>query len=396
MITASAAAPLSLCPSAGFRRAWPVALFVAAMGCSGTTAPPEPPPAHPIPPLPVRQPRQPPAHAPGADGGLALARDGEVDGSAADGPPPEPPMPGDGGAAGPAPPTLSIVLDPPFKLGERPSPKSRTEYQQDILDRRHWNDGGLGELIGQLPEPEGHPDPRVIVNVDKATGPRKAKGLQVTARKRLWKPIIQCYRLGAYKDSELRGWTKVRFTVNAAGRVSRPRMLDTELDDAAVAKCMVDELLKLRFARAGRRSSVWLAMRVGPGDDPLPPPADLIVPGDGTLSGEAMRQGVEAGIGAFEACYRSALSYAPGLWGRLVVRLHVTKQGTVDEAFETESRFPDRKTRQCLLRAARKLTFPTPKGGDIRFVVPIRLSSSQADTSRPEPEPVQQPEELPE
>ncbi|MBW2459087.1 MAG: AgmX/PglI C-terminal domain-containing protein [Deltaproteobacteria bacterium] len=392
MIPASAGAVSSLWPSVGIRRSSLVALVLAATGCDGTAVPPEPPPSYPIPPPPARRPHQQPSRGPGADAGVALAADGGVDGSAAAGGPVEPPIPGDGGVAGPPSPTLSIVVDPPYKLGERPPPKSRPEYQQDILDRRHWNDGGLGDLTGDLPEPEGHPDPRVIVNIDKATGPRKAKGLQTTARKRLWKPIIQCYRLGAYKDPDLRGWTKVRFTVNGAGRVSRPRMLDTELGDTAVAACMVDELKKLRFAPARRRSSVWIAMRVGPGDDPLPPPDDLIVPGDGTLPGEAMRQGVEAGIGAFEACYRSALPYAPGLWGRLVVRYHVTKQGAVDEAFETESRFPDPRTRQCLLRAARKLTFPTPKGGDIRFVVPLRLSSNQADTSRPEAEPAERPE----
>jgi len=269
-------------------------------------------------------------------------------------------------------------------MGQRPPPKTRADYQRDILDRRHWNDGGLGELQGELPGPAGHPDPRVIVNIDKVAGPHPAKGLQRTARRHLWKPIINCYRLGAFKDPHLRGWTKARFAVSSAGKVRRPRLLDTELDDPEVAQCMVGKLANLPLPRARRGSNVWVAMRVGPGDDPLPPPDDLIVPGDGTLPITAMKQGVETGLAPFEVCYRNGLAYAPGLWGRLVVRFHVSKTGLLDEAFEAGSRFPDPRVRQCLLRAARKLTFPTPKGGDIRFVVPLRLSSDGANTARPE------------
>jgi len=375
----------------GFRRGWALALVWAAAGCEGTTVPPEPPPGHPIPPPTVTRSHTQPG--PVIDGGAAQAAGDSgstTEGPASDGGIAEPPAASDGGAASPAQTQVTIVVEPPYKLGARPAPKSQADYQRDILERRRWNDGGLGEVSGELPGPVGHPDPRVIVNVDKAIGPRKPKALQTTARKRLWKPIIQCYRRGAYKDPHLRGWTQARFTVSAAGQVRRPRLLDTELGDAEVAQCLVDELEDLRFARARKGSSVWIAMRVGPGDDPLPPPDDLIVPGDGTLPQPAMRQGVEAGLAAFEACYRDGLAYAPGLWGRLVVRYHLTQQGVLDEAFETESRFPDPRTQQCLLRAARKLTFPAPKGGDLRFVVPLRLSSDRALTARPDPEPAEE------
>ena len=60
------------------------------------------------------------------------------------------------------------------------------------------------------------------------------------------------------------------------------------------------------------------------------------------------------------------------------IRFHLTAQGQLDEAFQTESRFPDARVEQCLLRAARQLSFPRPQGGDIRFAVPLRLSTDRA------------------
>jgi hypothetical protein len=87
---------------------------------------------------------------------------------------------------------------------------------------------------------------------------------------------------------------------------------------------------------------------------------------------------IEAAQPVLQACYEPALAYAPGLWGRLGVRFHVTDHGKTDEAFEVESRFPDERVTLCVLRAARKLSFPTPAGGDIRFVVPLRFWSAES------------------
>src|SRR5690606_31021145 len=122
----------------------------------------------------------------------------------------------------------------------------------------------------------------------------------------------------------------------------------------------------------------WVDIRVGPGDEPMPPPQDLIVPGDGVLSVEAMRAGVTAGLPAFETCYRAAFSYAPALWGRIVIRFHVTARGILDEAFEAGSHFPDARVRQCVLREARKPKFDKPKDGDVRFLAPVRFQNSRS------------------
>src|SRR5690606_33141286 len=204
----------------------------------------------------------------------------------------------------------------------------------------------------------------------------------VFARKYHWIEIVRCYRLGAYKDPYLRGWTRARVKIAASGKVTESKMLETELDDENVARCMVERLASHTFPPGA--ATVTFAMRVGPGDEPMPPPDDLIVPGEGELPLEAMTAGVEAGREAFEACYRAAFAYAPGLWGRMILRFHLTEHGKLDEAFQVNRRFPDPRVSQCVEHAARKLTFPRPEGGEIRFVVPLRLWTDRSDTKPPE------------
>jgi len=263
-------------------------------------------------------------------------------------------------------------------LGERIEPKTRAAYIADWQDRKRWNDGSMGVLIADAAPVLGHPDPRVIVNVDKVKGPHNAKRIQRSARRYHWIKVVRCYRLGAYKDPHLRGWTKAVFTLDRNGRVRRPRMLKTKLKNDAVARCIVNKLSKLKLQRARGTSRVWVAIRVGPGDEPMPPPEDLLVPGSGQLPISAMTKGVRDGLTTIEECYRAAFAYAPGLWGRIVIRFHLTQAGKLDEAFQAGSRFPDARMRQCVLHAARKLSFPKPTGGDIRFVVPLRFFSDRS------------------
>ncbi len=332
-------------------------------GCSPVWEPPAPPPVHAIPAPPPLWPPD-PRVLPTAALASAVV---ETTTAVVDAGPPA--------ATGPTP---SITLETPYKMGERVEPKTREAYLVDWRDRKRWNDGAMGELIGDAAPVVGHPDPRVIVNVDKVQGPHDAKRLQRSARRYHWINVVRCYRLGAYKDPHLRGWTKAVVTVDRNGRVRRPRLLETKLKDDAVARCMVKRLGKLRLHRARKISRVWLSMRVGPGDEPMPPPEDLLVAGDGQLSLSDMTTGVRAGLPAMKTCYRAAFDYAPGLWGRIVIRFHLTKAGRVDEAFEAGSRFPDARMRQCVLHAARKLGFPKPAGADIRFVVPLRFFSDRS------------------
>jgi hypothetical protein len=285
----------------------------------------------------------------------------------------------------PSPPQPTIVLEDPYKLGERIEPRSKEAYKQEIRELRHWGAGGIGEPLEPLPGPEGHPDPRVIINVERVKGAHRGDELQRVARRNHWIQVIRCYRLGAYKDPDLRGWTKAVIGVSSGGAVRKTRLLDTQLKDRAVAECLVSKLAQLRFGKASASTAAWLELRVSPGDEPMPPPEELLVPGDGYLTEEAMRGGVRAGVPEFEACYRAGLRYAPGLWGRMLLRFHVTERGKLDEVFQSGTTFPDARVAQCVLRAARKLRFPKPTGGDIRFAMGVRFSSDRSNHALPPP-----------
>jgi hypothetical protein len=274
---------------------------------------------------------------------------------------------------------VSLSFGAPYKLGEREQPKTREAYAEDLAFRRHWNKGGTGELLAKLPGPKGHPDPRVRVNIEKVKGPHKAKDLQRIARKYHWINVVRCYRHGHYKNKYLRGWTYARATVSKGGKVRAPKLLKTDLDVKAAARCMVDKLKTLKFPGARAGSRIWVDMKVGPGDDPsAPPEEETKKPGDGEMPLEEMQKGVQAGEPAFEACYREAFEYAPGLWGRLLMRFHVNEHGTLKGVYQWGTYFPDARVSQCILRQARKLKFPKPKGGDIRFVVPLRLFTDRS------------------
>src|SRR5262249_1528826 len=156
-----------------------------------------------------------------------------------------------------------------------------------------------------------------------------------------WMRVVHCYELGAYKDQTLKGKTNLRFQISRAGKVVASRELKTTLKDREVSACFATEMRKVEFPAARSSSIVTPEVQISPGDDAMPPPASVIVPGDGTIDPERALSVVRESAPAFELCYKAALDYAPLLWGRLGIRFHLTDKGKLDEAFEAESRFPD-------------------------------------------------------
>lgn len=275
-------------------------------------------------------------------------------------------------------PIPTLLVESPYKMGERAEPRTQDAYRREVRELRHWGKGGTGELAEPLPGPEGHPDPRVIVNLERIQGPHPAAEVLRLARRNHWIQVVRCYRLGAYKDPNLRGSTKALVSLGRRGEVRSAKLLETDLADRAVADCMVEKMRGLSFPAARGTSTARFELRVGPGDEPMPPPEELLVPGDGFLSTSSMREGVRPAEPELEACYRQALGRAPGLWGRLVLRFHLTERGKVDEVFPIGTPFPDARMSQCVVRAARRLTFPKPEGGDLRFVVGFRFWSDRS------------------
>jgi hypothetical protein len=296
-------------------------------------------------------------------------------------PAPPPPAPAPTETAPPPPPPAPrpvITLEPPFRLDRRVFPAKREAFLADLAERTRWNKGGMGTLTGPVPPVPGHPAPKVILDVVRARGPLGAAEAQRVLRRLFWGKAVECFGLGAYKVQSLRGAATIAFGVSASGKIlSGVRVTHSTFHDEDVDRCLTERLRGVPLPSARGSTGVTIELQIGHGDEPMPPPPSLVVPGEGELPAPAIRSVIEAALPAFEACYRPALAYAPELWGRLGIRFHVTEDGKTDEAFEVESRFPDERVTLCALRAARKLTFPKPDGGDLRFIVPLRFGSEE-------------------
>jgi hypothetical protein len=271
-----------------------------------------------------------------------------------------------------------VTLEIPFRLDRRPTFTSKEAFLLDLRERTRWNKGSLGNLAAELPRVPGHPMPKVIVDVKSASGGLKAADVQRVLRKMLWIKVIECYGLGAHKDQTLHGTAAIAFRVSAAGQILGARSTGATLPDAEVVGCLVNRLQRVDLPKAKKGSTAAIQIEVTHGDEPMPPPPSLITPGDGSFDVEAVRAVMTAALPDLEGCYRSALVYAPELWGRLGIRFHLTEKGKLDEAFEVESQFPDERVTLCVLRAVRKLKFPKAEGGEIRFVVPLRFGVEPA------------------
>jgi len=76
--------------------------------------------------------------------------------------------------------------------------------------------------VEQPPPVAGHPAPKVIIDIARASGARPAgEPPQRLLRKGFWMKTVECFSLGAYKDQRLRGTASLAFSVSADGKISR-------------------------------------------------------------------------------------------------------------------------------------------------------------------------------
>jgi hypothetical protein len=274
--------------------------------------------------------------------------------------------------------SLTVSFEAPFRLDRRVIPRTKEAFLADLAERTRWNRGDLGKLVAEPPPVPGHPAPKVILEVAEARGPLSQTDAQRVLRAKFWIKAVECFSLGAYKDQALRGAAALAVSVAANGHVASASVRETTFADDDVNLCLLDRMRGMSLPRARAGSRFRVELQIGHGDEPVPPPASLVVAGEGELTPEVISGVIEAARPAFEGCYREAFAYAPELWGRLGIRFHVTEKGKTDEAYEAESRFPDERVTLCVLRAARRLKFPKPTGGDLRFIVPLRFKSDRS------------------
>lgn len=262
-----------------------------------------------------------------------------------------------------------VVFEAPYRLGERPSVKSKDEAKEEETALARWNVGGRNGTW--------HPHPRVIVDNVRVKGQVSSAAVQRTARAHGYWPIRRCYDPALPDKPELRGKLTVRFTLRNSGTAVRFSVVGKPtLDDPKVVACLRNAFRAIKFPRTRRGdATVSLDVTLHPGDAPMKAVEDPpVTRGPGVIDLPSVQAVVARHAGAqVQECYAQAVRRVPGLWGRLVLRLDVAPNGGIREIVETDSTFPDLQTTRCAVKAIQPIGLPPPRGGDVRIVLPIRF-----------------------
>jgi hypothetical protein len=294
-------------------------------------------------------------------------------------------------SAAPADSSGFVVMERPYKLGDRPRADGAVEASVADESIARWNVGGSANPACASNRAGFHPAPRVKVDTVVRSGrmpPRSTAkgvlselGILAQARNRGYWAFRLCFESGLRHDVSLTGKTRVRIVIARDGHVSSSRMNGTELHDSEVATCIATRARALRFTPAPRRrAEVDVTVDLAPGDAPLPDgvPGRLAMPpdpGPGKLDARAVETVLAGKLPNINKCYTEGRARDPALWGRLALRFDADARGAVQSVVEHDSRFPDSKVVGCILSALGGTALGTIPGGPLRFVWGIRLGT---------------------
>ena len=305
-----------------------------------------------------------------------------------------------------------LQIERPYPIDARPGAAGALEAAREDEELARWNAGGSSDPSSPTNQASYHPGTRVVVDTraaklrSGARPQRPPQGLsfervQAQARSRGYWPFRLCFEAGQRKKKGSGGETRVAFTIGMRGNVRAARLLDSHLENAATAACLVREVLKLEFTpRPPRALAMVASIRIWPGDAELPPLPTALAsdaranapPPGGAFDSDAVRALIEAKQPDLEGCFRSARQADPALWGRLALSIILEVDGSVHRVSEVESRFPSQSAAPCVERVLSGLSYPNVNGKPFTFVVPLRLLPTTAPgPAAPPPKPVETP-----
>src|SRR5690606_10694670 len=129
--------------------------------------------------------------------------------------------------------------------------------------------------------------------------------------------------------------------------------------------------------------AVDLSVEFWPGDAPVPehgPPPEA-TPSPGVLDADALGNVLAGALDEVRECYRQGRARDAKLWGRVELLLTQRADGTLMEAREHQSRFPDHEVAECIAECVARLDFPPPVGGALSFIVAFRLGSPTPESA---------------
>jgi TonB family protein len=104
------------------------------------------------------------------------------------------------------------------------------------------------------------------------------------------------------------------------------------------------------------------------------PPATATAPA--YLAPEVIQGVVRANYGRFRNCYEAGLRRNPKLDGTVRVHFTIDTDGTVAQVRVESSSLPDADAVRCIVEGYGKLSFPSPKGGQVSVVYPLAFKPS--------------------
>ncbi|MDI1442943.1 AgmX/PglI C-terminal domain-containing protein [Polyangium sp. 6x1] len=112
------------------------------------------------------------------------------------------------------------------------------------------------------------------------------------------------------------------------------------------------------------------------------PAADAVTP-DGRVAPEEVMRQATAKIPALRACYAEALKKEPGLGGKVIVRMHVEKDGSVSSSRVSGGSIGDAALGSCLAKELGAMTLPAATKGALEVIYPIELVPEDVTKSAP-------------
>jgi hypothetical protein len=296
-------------------------------------------------------------------------------------------------AGAPPAPAPLVSVDLPYPALARPRAPDPAQAAAEDEELARWDLGGSSDPNSISSQGSYHPGTRVVVDTRPAKRRAGAPALppprglshdrvQAQTRSRGYWPFRLCFELGQREKKGSGGETRVAFTIGTRGKVSAARLLDSKLENATSAACLVRELHKLEFTPApASKLRMVASIKIYPGDAELPLIPDAAVVAAlpaGEFDPEATRARLTTKQGELDACFAEARRTDPALWGRLALSVILEMDGSVHRVTEVESHFQNPGATRCAQILVSSLVFPSVNGKPFSFVIPLRLGPNPA------------------
>ena len=173
--------------------------------------------------------------------------------------------------------------------------------------------------------------------------------------------LRQCYEIELDKDLSLEGKMKVRWTINAEGKVEEASTLLSTMDNEEVEKCVLAQIKQMHFEKPKNGSSCvvnWPFVFSS-----IHSIENAAIFANGLCDEDDLRGAVQRHTKPFRDCYEIELGKDPSLKGKMEVRWTINAGGIVEEASIESSTMDNEEVEKCVLAQIERIRFEKPQNG---------------------------------